>query len=99
MDVLAKGFWFANGVALSADETYVVVADSIRMSLHKVWVKVGGARAQAGVLWLCSRLAYALRPVAHMPLGLSHTGDPVGTHRLLAGFTIGGLALGLPPCQ
>ncbi len=38
--VLAKGFWFANGVALAPDESYVLVADSIRMALLKVWLQV-----------------------------------------------------------
>jgi sugar lactone lactonase YvrE len=41
-EVLAREFWFTNGVALAADESYVLVADSIRMALLKYWLKVGG---------------------------------------------------------
>ena len=32
---LASGFWFANGVALAADESFVVVAESTRTRVNK----------------------------------------------------------------
>jgi sugar lactone lactonase YvrE len=32
---LMEKLWFGNGVALSRDEDYVLVADSIQMKIHK----------------------------------------------------------------
>ncbi|KAF6259879.1 hypothetical protein COO60DRAFT_1638071 [Scenedesmus sp. NREL 46B-D3] len=37
--VLAKGFYYANGVALSADESFLVLAETDRIRVHKVWLK------------------------------------------------------------
>jgi hypothetical protein len=37
--VLMKALWFANGVALSADESYVLVAASISNRIHRYWLK------------------------------------------------------------
>ncbi|KAF5829857.1 strictosidine synthase [Dunaliella salina] len=37
--VLAKGFWFANGVALSGDESFVAVAETAGFRIHRFWLK------------------------------------------------------------
>eukprot|EP00878_Enallax_costatus_P006815 GHUV01007143.1.p1 GENE.GHUV01007143.1~~GHUV01007143.1.p1 ORF type:complete len:316 (+),score=46.82 GHUV01007143.1:490-1437(+) len=37
--VIAKGFYYANGVALSPDEEYIVMAETDRLRAHKIWVK------------------------------------------------------------
>ncbi|WIA23563.1 hypothetical protein OEZ85_000288 [Tetradesmus obliquus] len=37
--VLAKGFYYANGVALSADESYLVMAETDRIRLLKYWLE------------------------------------------------------------
>lgn len=43
--VLQDGFWFANGVALSADESFVAVCDSITFSVYRCVVRFkGGSR-------------------------------------------------------
>lgn len=38
--VLMDGLWFANGVALSADESFVAVADSLQAKIHR-WGRTG----------------------------------------------------------
>jgi sugar lactone lactonase YvrE len=43
VDVLAEGFLFANGVALAADESFLVVAETYRYRLMRYWLK--GPRA------------------------------------------------------
>ncbi|KAJ9526485.1 hypothetical protein QJQ45_009965 [Haematococcus lacustris] len=37
--VLAKGMWFSNGVALSADESFLLVAETNMFRLLKLWLK------------------------------------------------------------
>ncbi|WIA19498.1 hypothetical protein OEZ85_004109 [Tetradesmus obliquus] len=37
--VLATGFYYANGVALSADESFLVLVETDRIRAHKVWLK------------------------------------------------------------
>lgn len=37
--VLMTGLWFANGVALSADEDFVLVAETNMMRIHRIWLK------------------------------------------------------------
>ena len=37
--VLAKGFYYANGVALADDESYLVMAETNRIRIHKYWLK------------------------------------------------------------
>ncbi|KAK9845730.1 hypothetical protein WJX81_000750 [Elliptochloris bilobata] len=37
--VLADGIWFANGVALAPDESYVVVAETLGARLLRVWLR------------------------------------------------------------
>jgi len=37
--VLMTGLWFANGVALSYDETFVLVAGSIENRVHRYWLQ------------------------------------------------------------
>lgn len=32
---LMTGFWFANGVALAHDESFILVADSIQMKIYR----------------------------------------------------------------
>jgi sugar lactone lactonase YvrE len=46
--VLADGFYYANGVALSADGSYLVVAETNRIRLHKLWLTGAQVRGQAG---------------------------------------------------
>lgn len=36
---LMEGLWFANGVELAHDESYVLVVDSIQMKVHRYWLK------------------------------------------------------------
>lgn len=48
-----QGFWYANGVALSRDESYLVVAETDRIRLMKHWLKgpkVGGVCVSAVVV-------------------------------------------------
>ena len=47
-DVLADGLWFANGVALAPDESYVVVVETMRARLLRVWLRGPQARLQLG---------------------------------------------------
>ena len=37
--VVATGFWFANGCALAADESYVLVSDTNAATIVKVHLK------------------------------------------------------------
>lgn len=39
--VLADNIWQANGVALSHDESYVVVVSTVSMRLYRYWLKGG----------------------------------------------------------
>lgn len=34
-----QGFYYANGVALSADESFLVLVETDRIRAHKVWLK------------------------------------------------------------
>jgi sugar lactone lactonase YvrE len=36
---LMKALWFANGVALSADESFVVVTASVSNRVHRFWLR------------------------------------------------------------
>lgn len=47
--VIAKGFYYANGVALSPDDSYVVMAETDMIRAHKIWVK-GPKAGQSEVL-------------------------------------------------
>lgn len=46
LQVLAEGLYFANGVALAADESYVLVAETARYQIRRYWL----TGADAGVL-------------------------------------------------
>lgn len=37
-EVLSEGFWFANGVALSPDGTFVAVVETTSMRVHRYWL-------------------------------------------------------------
>jgi sugar lactone lactonase YvrE len=37
--MLAEGFWYLNGVALSADEKFLVVMETTSMTVHWHWLK------------------------------------------------------------
>ena len=37
--VLADGFFYANGVALSPDESFVLVVETLSVTIHKYWLK------------------------------------------------------------
>lgn len=44
--LLAKGFFYSNGIAVSADDSYLVISETDRLRLVKFWLKgpkVGGA--------------------------------------------------------
>eukprot|EP00775_Hariotina_reticulata_P009351 gene9351-9514_t len=45
----AQGFYYANGVALSKDDSYVVMAETDRLRVHKIWLK-GPKAGQAEIL-------------------------------------------------
>lgn len=50
---IADTFYFANGVALAADESYVLVAETDRIRINKIWltgskVRSGRTHAPAG---------------------------------------------------
>jgi len=36
--VVAQGFWFANGVALSKDESFIAVVETNTQTVHRVWL-------------------------------------------------------------
>ena len=37
--VLADGLFYANGVALSPDESFVLVVETLSVTIHKYWLK------------------------------------------------------------
>lgn len=37
--VLADDFWYANGVAVAQDQSFVAVAETVTMTVHKHWLK------------------------------------------------------------
>ena len=37
--VLANGFWYANGVALSPDESFVALVETNRLRVNRFWLK------------------------------------------------------------
>ena len=37
--VLADGFFYANGVALSPDDSFVLVVETLSVTVHKYWLK------------------------------------------------------------
>lgn len=41
LTVLLDNLWFANGVALSPNEDFIVVSDLVRSKLEKYWLKAG----------------------------------------------------------
>lgn len=43
----AQGFYYANGVALSKDDSYVVMAETDRLRVHKIWLKGPKVSCQA----------------------------------------------------
>lgn len=55
--VVAQGFWFANGVALSKDETFIAVVETNTQTVHRVWL--AGAKASLPVF---SSSLYQKRP-------------------------------------
>lgn len=36
--MLADNFWYANGVAVARDQSFVAVAETTSMSVHKYWL-------------------------------------------------------------
>jgi sugar lactone lactonase YvrE len=57
--VVAQGFWFANGVTLSSDESFAAVVETNTQSVHRVWLsgpKVPAPRAAFCTL-RCSELS------------------------------------------
>jgi sugar lactone lactonase YvrE len=41
-----QGFYYANGVALAPDDSYVVMAETDMTRVHKIWVSGPKVRAQ-----------------------------------------------------
>lgn len=37
--LLAKGFWYSNGIAVSQDDSFVVISETDRLRLIRHWVK------------------------------------------------------------
>jgi sugar lactone lactonase YvrE len=37
--LLVKGFWYSNGVAVSADDDFLVISETDRLRLVKYWLK------------------------------------------------------------
>jgi sugar lactone lactonase YvrE len=37
--LLASGFFYSNGIAVSADDSYLVISETDRLRLVKLWVK------------------------------------------------------------
>jgi sugar lactone lactonase YvrE len=37
--LLATGFFYSNGIAVSADDTYLVISETDRLRLVKYWLK------------------------------------------------------------
>lgn len=58
---MLQGFYYANGVALAPDDSYVVMAETDMTRVHKVWVSGPKVRAH------CTA---QLRVVAHLVLCL-----------------------------
>ncbi len=50
LDLILDGMVFANGVALAPDESFVLVAETGRYRIHRVWLK--GERAGTAEVWL-----------------------------------------------
>lgn len=46
--VVAQGFWFANGVALSRDESFIAVVETNTQTVHRVWL--AGAKVRPKLL-------------------------------------------------
>lgn len=36
--MLADNFWYANGVAVARDQSFVAVAETMSVSVHKYWL-------------------------------------------------------------
>jgi len=53
--LLASGFFYSNGIAVSDDGSYLVLSETDRLRLLKVWLK--GAKVRQG----CRGRAYALQ--------------------------------------
>lgn len=47
--VLADGIWFANGVALSPDGSFVAVVETVGMRVKRVWL-AGEKKGQVDIL-------------------------------------------------
>lgn len=47
--VVAQGFWFANGVALSGDESFVAVVETNTQTVHRVWLTGAKVRPRRSV--------------------------------------------------
>jgi sugar lactone lactonase YvrE len=56
--VLATGLWFANGVALAADESFVVVGSTFSARLYRHWLQGPKVRSSNRISRL--RLDYVL---------------------------------------
>ena len=47
--VVAQGFWFANGVALSRDESFIAVVETNTQTVHRVWLAGAKVRRNCSV--------------------------------------------------
>lgn len=48
--VVAQGFWFANGVTLSKDESFVALVETNTQSVHRIWLSGPKVRPLASIL-------------------------------------------------
>ena len=50
-ECLAEGIWYANGVALSADESFVLVVETWTLRVLRFWLK--GPKVRYGIYVFC----------------------------------------------
>lgn len=74
-----QGFYYANGVALAPDDSYVVMAETDMTRVHKVWVTGPKVRA-CGTLKLGQLSDYQLLRFLDWASTLK-----VGSHKAIAG--------------
>lgn len=69
--VLVEGIWYANGVALSADESFVAFVETNMLRVRRLWLKVAqlqlqplrllGCRIDSGIIYNCIHLCLSSR--------------------------------------
>jgi sugar lactone lactonase YvrE len=68
--VVADGIWFANGVALSRDESFIVVAETFGCRLLRHWLKGEKAGStEVGFVIACRAASVVSGPLLNCQLG------------------------------